>query len=404
MIDPEKCCGCGACESVCGKGAITLCPNEKGFLAPKIDSELCVECGLCDKVCPEQNDSTLKAEKAVYALKAPKKIRRESQSGGAFALLAEKILANGGVVYGAAVLDDISVGYLRVTDSEKLGKLKTSKYVQADNRKTYESVLSDLKEGKEVLYSGTPCYVAGLYRYLNIKKCELGKLCTIDLVCHGVPSPKLYSEYIELESKKAGKRAKGFVFRDKQWSLNEKYSKIIWDEHNSTLLGGYLRMFASRLSHRPSCLVCKYACRDRVGDITLGDFWGIETLRPDFDDNRGVSLAVANTEKGEAMLASVLGATKNLKFTKDDAVKKQPSMQKSAGKPEKYDEFWKFYSENGLEASLLEYCNYKTAARVNLKNNQIKTLDKRFLRSHIRGRIKTSIPSFLRKAARKIVK
>ncbi len=392
MINPEKCCGCGACESICGKGAITLCPNEQGFLAPKIDNKLCVDCGLCGKVCPEQNDSTLRAEKAVYALKAPKKIRRESQSGGAFALLAESVLKNNGIVYGAGFDSDLSVRYFRVDSTKELSNLKRSKYVQANNREMYKQVYNDLEAGKEVLYSGTPCYVAGLYNFLNAKKCSLDNLYTIDLVCHGVPSPRLYKEYLELESKKANKQAVSFVFRDKKLYLNELCSKIIWDNSNATIVNGYLRLFHSRLGHRTSCHNCRFSAPNRVGDVTLGDFWGIEEVNARFDEHDGVSLVIVNSENGARMVDRILTDSEYLPSNKEAAIKKQPKLQKPSGKAENYEQFWEVYASAGLEKALIEFCDYNTVCNVKLKNGHIRTRNIKYIFAHLKGKIKNGIP------------
>ena len=397
MINPFKCCGCGACELVCGKGAISLSPDKQGFLSPRIDEALCINCDLCSKVCPEQNQPKLKDDVALYAVKAEKRKRMQSQSGGAFALLAEDFLNDGGAVYGAAFDGDLSVRYLRITEKEELFQLKNSKYVQADNRTSYLRVFEDLEKGIPVLYSGTPCYVAGLYQYLSLKKCSTEQLCTVDLICHGVPSPALYREYLCLEADKAGKAPYGFVFRDKKWSLNEKYSKILWDKENATLVNGYLRLFSSRLAHRGACLSCQYACRDRIGDITLGDFWGIEKLAFSFDDYRGVSLVIANSEKGRQRVCRILPHTQSMSFTKDEAITEQPAMQKASGEPKDYRAFWDFYYTNGLEKTLLTYCDYSSACHIPLKKEHIKTLDKHFLYAHMRGKLKTFIPAFLKK-------
>ncbi len=404
MINADKCCGCGACETICPKAAVALIPNEQGFLSPVVDTSACIGCDLCEAVCPLRTEAPFKTERAVYALKAEKKKRRESQSGGAFALLAEAILGEGGVVYGAAQAADLTVGYLRVTDRAQLPRLKGSKYVQADNRAAYAQVKADLVAGQTVLYSGTPCYVAGLYAYLEKAKCDTARLLTADLVCHGVPSPRLYAEYLQLESERAGKTPTAFVFRDKRWSLNEKYSKLTWSEEEQTLTNGYLRLFSSRLAHRPSCYTCPFARGERVGDLTLGDFWGIERLAPAFDDNRGVSLLVVNSTKGEALVARILPQAATRSFTKEQATQKQPSMQKPAGRPTEYEAFWRTVREEGLARAMCEFCSYDSACHVTVRNSRLDTSDRNFLRAHRRGRIKNALPAPFRVLARRLLK
>lgn len=403
ICNKELCCGCAACFSVCLKQAIKMVVDYHGFKRPQIDATKCVGCGLCQKVCPINSNIRLYKTKSTYAAKAKdNSIRKKSQSGAAFAVLAMAALKNEWIVYGAAS-NGTKVEYQRILDFQNLELIKKSKYVQADIMGIHSIVEKDLKDGKKVLFSGTPCYVASILSYLSVKKVSISNLITVDLICYGVPSPGLYEEYLRLEERRKGKKIKGFIFRDKQWSLNEKYSKIIWDEcKQETLTNGYLRMFSSKLATRSSCLVCKFACAERVSDITIGDYWGIEKLKPEFDDNKGISVVLCHTPKGEDAFNSVKEDFALFETTFLEAQKQQPALICPSGKINYYNEFWNEYEKMGLQYVMSKYCDYDTSCHINVQGKKILTIEKKFLYSHLRGTIKNNFPNNLRPLLRRI--
>lgn len=400
----DLCCGCGACSNICPKKAITMRADDCGFKHPQIDAQKCIDCGLCKKTCPINSTLEREEKTVAYATKAKDSLlRKKSQSGGAFSVIAIYLLTQNWIIYGVG-FESLSVVYKRITTIEELNDLKNSKYVQADLLDTHNKVEKDLKEGKKVLFSGTPCYVQSLLKYLDAKKIDGDNLVTVDLICYGVPSPKLYAEYIHLEEVRANKKVKSFIFRDKEWSLNEKYSRITFEDDNSMLVNGYLRLFSNKLSTRESCLKCKFASPLRVSDITVGDFWGIENINPEFDDNKGVSCIIPNTNKGDLIINQVLDQFYVYKSTFKDAQKKQKALTNSVGEIDGRVEFWDDYKNKGIEYVLVKYFSYKTSCHVSIKGRHIKTFNAKFLYSHIRGVIKTNMPAPIRKMMRRLLR
>lgn len=401
----ELCCGCAACSSVCPRSAIQIVVDKHGFKRPLVMAEKCIECGKCQRACPINADIERRKSENAYAAKAKdKEVRKKSQSGAAFSVIATEILKNGGIVYGAA-LNRTKVEYQRIENLSQLEVLKKSKYVQADLEGMHLLVENDLRHNKKVLFSGTPCYVASLLSYLTIKRVSTDNLITVDLICYGVPSPGLYDEYLKLEEQRIGKNILDFIFRDKQWSLNEKYSKIAWENCcYETVTNGYLRMFSSKLATRQSCLECKFAQPERVSDITVGDYWGIEKLKPEFDDNRGVSVIICHTPKGQNLFERVKNKFMLLETSFSDAQKKQPALTHPSGQISQYNNFWDDYEKNDLKYVLSKYCDYDTSCHINVQGARILTLEKRFLYSHLRGIVKNNLPNRLRPLVRRILR
>lgn len=316
----ENCCGCEACVNICPKNAITMKSFELGIEFPVIDNNLCIGCGMCEKVCQYKNTLKLNNVKSTYAaVNSNDSSLKKSASGGVFYSLAESFISSGGVVYGCSMEKNegkLTAMHIRVDSIEMLSKLQGSKYVQSKMGRTYENIKQDLKDGRKVLFSGTPCQVSGLKQYLLNKEYE--NLYTIDLICHGVPSNNLFHEYLDyLENKYDGK-IQEYIFRDKtksdiyvsKYALLKKNSKKIKVKYVSHKLSSYYNMFLNALTFRESCYSCLYAKQDRVSDITIGDFWGIENEHPEllksgklgFDISKGISCMLVNTEKGSEIL------------------------------------------------------------------------------------------------------
>lgn len=300
-LDPDYCCGCGACSSVCPTGAISMEYDAEGFLAPVIDMDKCTQCGLCKKICPSINiryDNF--TEPSCYAAYASDEIREKSSSGGIFTLLAEFAFEQGGVVCGAGYTDDFKVEHFIIESPDDLDKLRKSKYVQADASKIYADVKRILKEGRIVLFCGCGCQVAGLYA--TLKNVDISNLYTIDLMCHGGPSPKLFDDYLNrYHGKNEGKVAE-VGFRDKDyfgWSteMTVKYTDgTVY--HRTRTLDPFYKAFLPCISTRKFCGHCAFAKLPRQGDITLADFWGVAKYNSAYTDGKGTSIVSVNSEQG----------------------------------------------------------------------------------------------------------
>lgn len=311
--DKNKCCGCGACAQICPKGAIIMIPDEDGFQYPTIDMRKCIECGLCEKVCKYQKNDTPKSAREVYAAVSGDTDIRQSASGGIFASFAQAVIANGGAVYGCAMeyeTGQLWARHICITEPQNLIRLKGSKYVQSELGNTYPDILGRLAAGQLVLFSGTPCQVAGLKGYLRK---EYENLFTLELICHGVPSGKLFRDYIAFEEKKRGRKITGFRFRDKStgWKLHgaltlEDGETVQFEPEESS----YYQMFLNSYTYRENCYSCPYASDCRPGDITIGDFWCIELVHPELlaenggplEHEKGASCLIVNNEKGRLLL------------------------------------------------------------------------------------------------------
>lgn len=353
IICGTKCNGCHACFSACPKQCIRMERNKEGFLYPVIDTERCVNCNVCKNVCPVLNEKELSgAETTAFAVVyQSEKIRESSSSGGVFTFLAEMILRRGGVVFGAAFSDDRhSVMHTSVDTIEELYKLRGSKYLQSNIGNSYKEAEAYLKSGREVLFSGTPCQIEGLYAYL---KKEYPSLYTVDLICHGVPSPMVWDMYLKSKEKELGDSVSDVNFRSKQtgWKLystkmqfsnGNEYASVFRDDL-------YMKGFLQNLYLRSSCYECKFKGLHRRSDITLGDFWGLDKILPCMDDDKGTSLVIVQTQKGRALFDP---ACDELKVIEVDALssvaRNGAALQSSAKNPKRKKFFDKLQEENVL--------------------------------------------------------
>lgn len=338
--ESKDCCGCNACAQRCPKHCITLQEDHEGFLYPKVDTNLCIECGLCEKVCPTINPGIEKEPLEVYAAINPNEsIRAESSSGGIFSLLAKKIIQENGIIFGARFNDNWEVIHDYTETLEGLTAFRGSKYVQSQIGNNFQKAETFLKTGRKVLFSGTPCQIAGLKRYLRK---EYDNLITVDFICHGVPSPKVWRTYLNeicenlvLETKNASfltnKEKKSYIrsinFRDKNlgwknFSFSLKMcSTSTQDSEKSVELcepfykNSFMKGFLNDLTLRPSCYQCPCKPNKYKSDFTIADFWGIQYLLPDMDDDKGTSLIFINTNQGKLIYDKLIINSKQISYT-----------------------------------------------------------------------------------------
>ena len=512
------CCGCGACEQICPKHCISLIEDTQGFLYPAVGASICVDCGLCEKVCPSSDDAFVSKKLdarpdvalpiEVLAAKNPDaSVRKGSSSGGVFSMLAESVIAQGGVVFGAMFNDSFEVVHGFVEDREQLSKLRGSKYVQSRIGNSFREVEHFLKEGRKVLFSGTPCQAMALRNYLTLRgfvdfrcsggleaagyehnmidssaqnRCDdpidcyssincsntddisvgnnhrneicngrlnnshqrsLDNLLIVDIVCHGVPSPMIWRDYLSYscsqmrsstvdcsqsavkfrgdsatEKMQCGKDSNLFPinFRDKSRGWRN-YRVVIGGKSEYYAFNPFMAGFLQNYYLRPSCYSCpvkgvfaamsaavdaahSFAAMSAAvdagehpvkadafdkseisavyeSDITLGDYWGIETVHPEYSDDAGVSLVLVNSRKGVKAMSGL--AVDSLKSDFTSAVKKNPSIVSDPARPAAYDDFWAAYKEEGV-AAISKFAT--TPSKVNIFKSRIKCLIKRTLR------------------------
>lgn len=367
LFEAEKSCfGCGACEQICSRRAIRMCPDTEGFRFPRIDLDLCVECHLCVQVCPalpENRDRTLNLPRKVYAArnKDPKMLMH-STSGAVFPLFARAMLAQGGSVYGCAWIGDgLEAAHIRVDHEQDMHRLSQSKYVQSSTEETFRAVQFDLKRKLPVLFSGTPCQIAGLRLFLRQ---EYAELLTIDLLCHGVPSPAMFSTYAAgLACREKGPIA-DFKFRDKQSSGFRAYvSYRLPNGKRRFLLAGlepYLFGFYREFFSRESCYRCPFQQFRRTGDVTLGDYWGLEHHHPELAEwsRYGASLCLINTLNGLRWMSVLETSAELAESTIEYAASKNPALDTppaSHHRPELRGKIYRELQEHGFDWIAVRY-------------------------------------------------
>lgn len=329
--DKKLCSGCHACYNTCPTNAIKMEDDENGFKYPVIDKEKCVNCGLCEKVCPIINKTEIINEPNIYVCyNKDEKIRMKSSSGGIFTLIAEEILNKNGVVFGVAFDNNFSCSHIMVESKEDLEKLRTSKYFQSSINDTYKKAKEILEQGRYVLFTGTPCQIEGLLAFLNKK---YDKLYTQDIVCHGVPSPKVWRKYMEYRKKIDGEEPKNINFRDKKqegwhlFSLSFKYSENEYAQNQRNDI--FMKAFLRDVCLRESCYSCSFRKEHRLSDITLADCWGIQRIKPEFDDDKGTSIIMINSKKGKELFENIKSSTNYYETTMENAIMSNSAIIKS---------------------------------------------------------------------------
>lgn len=309
IINKKDCCGCTACAQICPKQCIAMMPDSEGFCYPKINETICVKCGLCEKVCPMLKSQNMQGQVHAWAAYCKEdKIRLASSSGGIFSLLAEEILEEGGVVFGAAFDGQMMVHHVAVESVRDLERLRGSKYLQSRIANSYADVKAYLAADRKVLFSGTACQIAGLLHFLGR---PYEKLWTVDVLCHGVPTPTLWKNYLSEQNRAFKMPVRQISFRDK--SQGWKKYQMAWKVEGGEIYrqpasrNPYMRLFLSNICLRPSCYDCHFKGFPRVSDLTLGDCWGVEQHSPEMDDDKGTSVVIVNTEKGNTLREKIAG-------------------------------------------------------------------------------------------------
>ena len=342
----ENCCGCTACKNICPKNAIEMKEDEEGFLYPNIDKEKCIDCGLCKKVCPIINKVPNKPPIQQEAYVVNNKnvlVRKQSTSGGAFTAIAEYVIKNNGIVYGASFVNNFNVQHNYTTNINDLQKFRGSKYVQSDVKNTFREVRDFLNAGKMICYSGTPCQIEGLKKYLGK---EYENLITVDVVCHAVPSPLVWRKYLHYQKKKLKmNNIIQVLFRDKS-KYGYKYSTMTIKADNKIYQAGvetdpFLRAFFEDLSVRPSCYNCQFKKQYRVSDFTIWDCFEVEKFDNKLDDDKGTSRILIHTKKGKKVFDEISNQFDYKNIDVDDIVQGVKEMYFSVSKNQNRENFFK---------------------------------------------------------------
>lgn len=361
LVGKSQCTGCTACASVCPQQCICMVEDVEGFTYPKIvNVTSCISCSACERVCPVLNPKAHKQSltRVYAALSKNDSLRMESSSGGVFSELSKIVLQSGGIIYGASYDKNGSVKHISVDNIEALGKLRGAKYAQSNLEDSFLTIKKQLDSGKKVLFSGTPCQVGGLKSFL---KKDYDNLFCIDFVCHGVPSPLVWKkyvkyraqidndnnnlpEYINLRNKESG-------WSNYSYSVEFSYSKgKRYLCKNSEDL--FMNLFVNNYILRRSCSECYFKGYNRVSDITLGDFWGIWDINSKMDDNRGTSLVLTHSVKGEELFRAASGNIKSSQVTLEQASMMNPSLLQSSIPQPSRDKVLRDIIQNGFEAAI----------------------------------------------------
>lgn len=351
----ETCCGCSACKQACPTNAISMVEDERGFLYPMIADDKCVDCGLCKKVCNFTAFIDEEIAPDCYAVRHKDESEvRTSRSGAAFMALADFVLEQNGVVFGAEFVDPKTVIHKSENTKNGVDKFKGSKYVQSDMGDCFTECADYLKDGKVVLFSGTPCQVHGLLSFLNNKCILMEKLITVDIVCHGVPSQKLWREYVAEMEWRHKLDIVSANFRNKElFGWKDHKESFVFSDGTTTTTTTWSTSFYNHVMFRESCYECPYTTPYRNSDITIADYWGIEKNAVEFDDDKGVNLLLIHTEKGQEVFEKI---SENLFYRKTNlATSMQPNLQHPSEKGSGYECFWRDYGRLSTKKFFAKY-------------------------------------------------
>lgn len=362
----ENCCACGLCDELCPAGAIIKKHKEMDrTIYYDRNQEKCLGCNRCIYNCPQNIQISNKPYKTeYYAVKNKnQKLRLQSTSGGVYSLLAEKIIKDDGVVYGA-FMENSKVRHIRIQKFQDIKLLRGSKYVRSDLSGIWGGLSDDLREERTVLFLGTPCQCAAVKQYASLYSNPDLYVC--DIICHGVPDAYIFDDYWGYLSYRYGMITQ-YHFRDKEKGWG-KYVESFYDENNKKRYKRiYVRMYLKNLFIRENCFTCKYANTKRIGDITIGDFWGIDNVYPKFNDNKGVSLVIVNSPKGKELFNHIKGESEIKQCAMNDCLQK--NLCEPTNKPLERENFYKLYKKFGIEGVV---CRYGMPNLINVLKERLK--------------------------------
>ena len=373
IYEKQLCCGCHGCVQICPKKCITMEKDREGFFYPRVDESSCIHCDLCEKVCPvlqAKQDIPKKMPGAAAARNRDNAVRQQSSSGGVFTLLAEQVIRRGGVVFGAAWTENFTtVEHIAVHTEAELFNLRGSKYLQSRIGDSYARAKEYLDKGVPVLFSGTPCQIEGLRRFLQK---EYENLLCVDLVCHGVPAPAVWRQYLLECEEKHGAQVKNVIFRDKStgwksYSVTLRFENGV-EQSIPAYKEPYMRAFLSDACLRPSCHDCRFKKYNRESDLTLADFWGIEAVCPEMDDDRGTSLVLVHSSAGQAALDAIRDQLMMKQVDVTAALQQNPSAVVSSGVHENREAFLENLGSMAFASSVKRWLPRKTSAKEKLYN------------------------------------
>lgn len=369
--EKNNCCGCGACYSICPKKCITMVEDSEGFLYPQVNKDLCIDCGLCRNVCPFIGEKSSNSVLEAYACNHnDAQIRKNSSSGGVFSAICEKVIANNGVVFGASYGEDFSVAHKMIETTEEIQQLRGSKYVQSVIGNCYAQCKEQLELNKQVVFSGTPCQILGLKKYLRK---DYENLICIEIICHGVPSPKFWSLYLNNFKKQFDSKIKNISFRDKEISWREYMLSVNFDNgqiySKRANADTYLKGFSSDLFLRPSCSHCKAKAYASNSDIILGDFWGIWKYKAyeALYDNKGTTAVLVMSQKGKELFNEIKSRMAILPATESDITDNNTPIFKSTAPHPKREEFFSKVNENNFNQLVNDYTKVSFVKKVKSK-------------------------------------
>lgn len=377
--DSKKCSGCTACKTICPVNAIKMIPDDEGFGVPVINKDICVDCGVCIKVCPADNgvSKDKRIDNESYAVRWTNAVRKKSASGAFFPAVAKYFIEEKkGYVCGCVLDDSLAPIHIVSNKWDDVVRMQDSKYVQSNMEECYSEIIELLQKGKWVLFTGTSCQAAGLLSLIQTRKINRDHLLLVDFFCHGVPSPRIWKDYIKFYHEEKRRQVVGYRFRSKKYGWGEKargssylnciqYTKrrkVKYDNY-SYAARMWRTIFFSNICIRQYCYTCPYATVNKPADITMGDFWGIDGILKDFDDGKGCSAVILRTEYARKVFVELSYLDKR-KVNVEDITKRQKNAFEPSESHPLRSEFWNDYKSLSFKELSQKYFYYSNSRRI----------------------------------------